>query len=98
MALPLGSPHQLAREMLHEENLWRFFHLHESEPRHAALHRTRKVHGRLCAFSLEQLKRSVGIGRRERYSGEPFTEAAVVVEPWMGDRRDQQLEVGRAEH
>jgi porphobilinogen synthase len=48
--LPLRPPHQLGREVLHVEAP--VLHLHQAKARHAAFHRTAKIHGRSGAFVL----------------------------------------------
>ena len=103
VGLPLRLPHQIARQVLANENLRRILDLHQPKARDAAFDRSREIHRRprRNAALFELPIRTVRIlgGQCERGKTlSPLEELTVIVEPRMRPRRSQQFDVRRCEH
>lgn len=98
MFLPFRPPDELASKVLNEKELRCAVDLHQLEPRHATVHRTRQIHRRPRASVLQLHIRRVSVISRQRDRRQAFAKRAVIVEPRMRDRRDEQLKVRRSEH
>src|ERR1051326_4666579 len=78
--------------------------LHESKARHAALHGPREIHRcpRRDAVRTQFGISRIGVLARERNRRKTIAtlaqETPVILEPWVLDRRGEELEVSGAEH